>query len=457
MKNFCLKRKTGAIPFVLLNLEAQDATLVEYKPFSEFTRWMRNHGYAQNTIEVYSGHVARFIDFLYEASKVDVGTNEIADLISYYQSYLLHAQDSDIPIVRELCTRLDKVEPTAVTSIAQGIEASISAFVSHQLEQSHSIDEHNIFSKFVMTVERSRKELNAVNKHDWLSATVRGGLNRCFTNRRKTKIFSLPKRAGQKSKSKKITDEEFYPFDKITDLLTHKQERKTKFYHRDMAIYSFLAASGCRSHECFQIRTNHINFDKRQVILVDPFDDPPKGLSPSEFDNLDWKGRATEQTLLLEPFATFFWYHLHNYLKHTFQTNVSHDFIFQKGNGRPYFVTKRSDRNTTFRRYAVRSGLIIKSDRFGLHTLRHSYGRYALNYYPTSKGHGLPLAYVKILMGHQSIKSTEIYALHDTEILDAYIEAANRHIKGQSLTIKEIKINYIEQKIKQLEDKKDLL
>jgi len=41
---------------------------------------------------------------------------------------------------------------------------------------------------------------------------------------------------------------------------------------------------------------------------------------------------------------------------------------------------------------------------------------------------GLPITYVKILMGHASVTSTMKYAKHDTDIIEAYIQHANQYV-----------------------------
>jgi hypothetical protein len=58
------------------------------------------------------------------------------------------------------------------------------------------------------------------------------------------------------------------------------------------------------------------------------------------------------------------------------------------------------------------------------------YGTYTLKYMPVpgQATPGLPITYVKILMGHASITSTMKYAKHDTDIIDAYLQHANQYV-----------------------------
>lgn len=224
-----------------------------------------------------------------------------------------------------------------------------------------------------------------------------------------------------------------------------------------MAIYSLLAAIGCRTHEALQIRIDDIDVENRKIRLVNPFSRDNRGLTPEEVKQLNWKGRDTEKVLSIYPFDEHFWEHLRYYLQDFFRTNVSHDFLFQKVNGRPYFTTSRSDRNKQFRRYAVASG--FEGIKLGLHSLRHMYGRYLLNYYPNSNGgYGMSMQYVQKLMGHSSMNSTKKYALHDEGLLEAYMETANRLNHGEQISLVEVKKRFVDTQIKELQNlKKELI
>ena len=107
--------------------------------------------------------------------------------------------------------------------------------------------------------------------------------------------------------------------------------------YRDKTLYSFLAASGCRQHEALQIRIDDIDFKQRRVKLVNPFSRKIIGLSQSEYSMLAWKGRATEETFLIEPFKMLFFEYLEHYFRHERIAHGLHDFIFQKRCGRPYW------------------------------------------------------------------------------------------------------------------------
>jgi integrase len=132
---------------------------------------------------------------------------------------------------------------------------------------------------------------------------------------------------------------------------------------------------------------------------------------------------------MIEPFAKIFWENLEKYLTLEYNSSVGHDFLFQNSDGRPFFASDRSSRDKTLKKYALKAGL---PDVTGIstHSLRHMYGTYTLNYMPVPGQPlpGLPITYVKILMGHASVTSTMKYAKHDTDIIEAYIQHANQYV-----------------------------
>ena len=137
---------------------------------------------------------------------------------------------------------------------------------------------------------------------------------------------------------------------------------------------------------------------------------------------------------------------------------MSHDFLFQKENGRPLFASgkkgksDRSNINKEFKKYLKSAG-IETNNSLSPHSLRHMYGTYILNYLPINDGktYGLAMEYVQQLMGHKSIASTEKYAIHDTKILQMQIESANKFIRNNKLDLCDLQNLHIDNQIKKLE------
>lgn len=223
-----------------------------------------------------------------------------------------------------------------------------------------------------------------------------------------------------------------------------------------MALYSLLAATGMRTHEALQLRFIDIITEidgSTSIELHSPFSRPTPGLTPNESAKLAWKGRETHRTFMIEPFASIFWENLKNYLELEYNQSVNHDFIFQLDNGRPFFTSDRKNRNTTFKRYATKSG-VKETKSIRIHSLRHMYGTYILNYMPVPGNRipGLPLVYVQRLMGHASSSSTMRYAKQDEDILDAYLEHANKYVMGQGeASLEETRVNFHSRQIEMLQ------
>ncbi|NUX98832.1 tyrosine-type recombinase/integrase [Paraburkholderia youngii] len=217
-----------------------------------------------------------------------------------------------------------------------------------------------------------------------------------------------------------------FPYDDIPKLI-----RSLPTY-RDRAYYGFLAASGCRDHEGSQILFDDVDVKAGTVSLVDPASrknhESYLYLSPRQRERLCWKGRTTQTTLLIEPFASMFFEALEGYMKHEYVPHGLHRFVFQylaKGfEGQPFFLSLASSRRETFHSAVRRAA--IEAVVSGPHSLRHSYGTYLVNYFPRTNGqYGLPLAIVQQLMGHADIKSTKKYAQLDEDLRILELEHAN--------------------------------
>ena len=60
------------------------------------------------------------------------------------------------------------------------------------------------------------------------------------------------------------------------------------------------------------------------------------------------------------------------------------------------------------------------------------------------------MAFVKLLMGHQSISSTERYAIKDSKVADFYLKIANNFIKQKSIDMAQLKRRFYDTQIEGL-------
>ena len=282
-----------------------------------------------------------------------------------------------------------------------------------------------------------------------LGGVIRGGAK---NKKKRASLFQATKKRGSKRRNsaQKFPDFEF-PLNRINALLD------VTICHRDRAFYSLLAASGLRGAEAAQLRVEDIDVENRLVHVYSPFDRLNPGLTEEEFDMLRWKGRETSDTFLIEPWATKFFEALTDYFRYEYIPGAEHPFVFQtlsgKSRGRPYFASDRSSRIKQFRLRAVAADVNLpKGD--AVHSLRHSYGVYVLNYLPTPTGLGMSITLVANLMGHADIKNTKVYAKHDEEIIRVELEFANQLVKGFGQGTKtQMLINYYQRKISELQSR----
>ncbi len=435
MKNFILvdAPRTSNARYLLLHLDPGiPDSAKEFQPFTHYAAWLSGRGYAYNTQKLYAEHVGRFIDYVYEASKTEFPPDvdvTIQTIVYSYQAFLLFGTGATNPIASVLAVSLEKKRVTGHSSLSQTIESSIRWFLQVS-EARNQITPDKLFSPFYSGYAeyRSQYELSAHKANSWLAAVIRDSLNSILPKRRKDKLFPQAARRDRKN-DKQPFKTIAYPIERAVHLIRQAKPRRSKTFHRDMTLYSLLAATGARTSEALQLRIPDINSDEFAVFLRDPFARKTVGITEDEYELLSWKGRDTEVTFMIEPFAKVFWENLEKYLTLEYNSSVNHDFVFQNTDGRPLFTSDRSNRDKTFKQYAIKAGL---QDTLGIspHSLRHMYGTYTLNYMPVPGQSipGLPITYVKILMGHSSITSTMKYAKHDTDIIEAYLQHANQYV-----------------------------
>lgn len=393
----------------------------------------------QNTRKAYCQSVALFIDYLIEASlvlKVENGSwpkEALRIAVDAYPEWLSRGEESS----EDFSSRMAKALPSPKSS-ASGVTVALSG-VKKFLTLSEKFRQAQADQDYLKSLEGPGSESPAqpAEKDLWQK---RGRRPLARNQTRAMRANSLlggviaggPKltsgwEAPISTKSTPEFDAELsFPFDQVPQLLAAFTKP------RDKALYALCAASGCRVHEALQILWSDIDFKNRTVALVDPKSRPASSsyaaLLPHEREQLAWKGRSSSHTLLLQPFCDLFFKYLEEYLKGEFVPHGKHDFVFQYSApsepGRPFFLAAQEGRHQTFKLAVDKLGLSSPIS-YGVHSLRHMYGSYLVNYFPAANGkRGLPMEIVQKLMGHASLKSTQRYAKHDTEVLAAELQAA---------------------------------
>jgi len=429
--------------------ELIDSEGMSYPPFYEVREHLKIKGYSLNTISTYLGHISRFLDYVITASSTQHASNAktLQEIIYSYESFLLYGVDSKDIIASSVCSKLNKTSTTSPASLAS-IESAILILMQLSDVAAEELDQPGLFGNlFPNTLTHIKdSEKYRIRIGTMLGGIIRGGAK---TKRSKNSIFRTPRRAIAGSTNK---DNFAFPIEKGIELIN-----KAKSF-RDKSYYALLLASGARSFEAAQIQIDDVDANNERVEIVNPFTRDIIGITEDEFNALDWKGRAISETFLIEPFSSLFFKFLRLYLRsNEYDDTTEHQFLFQKikgeGKGRPFFTNDRSSVIKQFKATCKSINVILPKG-VAIHSLRHSYAVFILNYLPTPKGYGLPLSYVSHLMGHSSIESTKVYAKHEDEIIRSELEFANRLLIGEEnpLSQKQILIEYYISKIKSLEN-----
>lgn len=413
---------------------------VAFRPFSLYISSLRRLGYAVNTINAYGQHVARFLNYINQAVDVyrgELNINGWREIIGSYGDYLLYGVEANDFIARQIAQKNQRWRKTGIRSMGV-IETAIVKYIElGELDQFNETDSyiHPMFP-------REYKNLTRFESTERKKRSFFGGLISARNQSKETTISNIFEYHRKKSIN---FQKRHFPYERITDFINEAS------CYRDRTLYALLAASGCRVHEALQLTLDDINITDFSIELTDYRDNMTRlvGLTTNEISQLAWKGRATPKTFLIEPYKSLFFKHLESYFRYERNGVVNHRYVFQnRNNARPYFASSRQTLITSFRRNLIRAGI---NDTEGLspHSLRHAYGRYTLNYLPLSDGsYGLPLVWVKILMGHSDISSTQIYAKSDEDLISSILAHSNQTVfSNNPPSISEVKIKYLKDEI----------
>ena len=417
-KNVSLRKRTvnGKPSWKLLGPDGRPI-----EAFDAFAHSLRND--AKNTLDSYSRHVAQFLDYLIEAYAVfgqgrALTKMQLADTIEAYSDYLKLGTDATSEIARVIATHLP-IGPNSAASLVPKKAAvrrflKLSEAVRQELAElakfrpaSSVVSDEALLPELGTRRELKPHEIRAMQAHSMLAGVVADGPK-----------FVESVVLDDDDDSSSYDERRAFPYDKAADFIEAAPT------YRDKAHYALLAACGGRTHEALQMLIEDIDVVEGTIRLVSPFARPGhpsyRALTSEERATLAWKGRTTQLTLLIEPFASMFFESLQKYLELEHLPHGRHDFLFQFNasthRGRPYFLSAPSSRLELFHRLCKRVGVTLPPGT-GPHSFRHMYGTYALNYFPRANGDfGLPVPMVQQLLGHADTKSTLKYARFDKDL-----------------------------------------
>jgi integrase len=426
----------------------------EIESYSTFIASLRRNYQKSNTFRTYARAIALFYDFLLEATYHVTSNGGVGELTKYqlieiidsWKDYLVAGVHSGNALASAVAHTLPRAPVKAQTSNIYHNALRLFLRVSEQIRKEHIELQRvglkvGVFDTQVLHTELTLLlKLSHFQRVRMLQGSMIPGVLPPSAAVRATGILPAIDHSPDEFDHSKV-----FPLDLFGKFVDNLRT------FRDKSLYCFYAASGCRGSEALQLLWEDIDIKRQKVLLVDPYSrinhKSYLSLSQRDLDKLSWKGRATQDTFLIEPFASMFWKHLKAYLETEYLPHGRHSFIFQvlepSKRGTPYFTSAPSSRQEIFLRAKKATGLPASVD--GAHCLRHAYGTYLLNYIPLANGtFGMPLEAVKSLLGHNSLKSTKKYAKNDKDLVSAHLEYANHQMlqAGESnISLNKIKID----------------
>lgn len=410
------------------------------------------------TVRTYCYAVKDFLEFIEVVSIQGGGLTSVSlkDALDCYEGFLVFGVESDSIIAKSAAKVLGTKSlsgnsvVTHFAAVNRFLEASeIVRIAILELERSGYVSGNLVSLLPGITsayADVPKQVAVAIRRNSWFAGCLYGGVRRI-------------KRAGLSPRSAKRIlafsddyggDDKVFPIDKCSELI------RGASCLRDKLLWSFLAASGCRISEALALLLDDVDAEKRKVVIVDPDtrrDVLIKYMSESEIDKLGHKGRCAVETYLIEPFASMFWGYLDEYIEDEREKTryrhrpVSHRFLFRNLVTGEHMATSYQ---TVWERFHSDAEEVAGTS-YGFHALRHMYAYYLVNYCPTSNGYGLDLKTVQILLGHSSVKYTEVYARKDARLLQVTLDALNMfRMADCGFSVAGARIKYMEAELAQL-------
>ncbi|MGH1462739.1 MAG: tyrosine-type recombinase/integrase [Neptuniibacter sp.] len=419
-----------------------------------------------NSRSSYARHLSQFFDYLYEVALLNNGLTELLleDACEEYETYMILGKEADYELAAKVAKSLPSpcITPKSYDAhhaAMQGFLRQSGRFAKRikQLEEAGYKTGKN--NSDLLLFQSEEKELSFTERRNIiynsvLASTISGGAHTALGNLVERRFPSEDNDDGLFDYE---TDEKAFPWDSVQALLDAAPS------YREKAFWSLQAATGCRYSEALQILWEDIDFEKREVKLIDPKSriHTYHTLKPEQIEKLVFKSRATPLTFMIQPWAgKFFKYLLEYQRSDEYRMAANHDFVFQskhdKTYGEPYCFNSYQGTLDIFKRAAKKA--VGTGKGYGLHSLRHMYGIYLANDALTADGkRGFPLTAVQTYMGHKDIKTTRKYARKDKERVKAELQIANddaMDIGGPKTTL-ERKIDHAKRELDRLLKQKE--
>ncbi|MEO9629455.1 MAG: site-specific integrase [Paracoccaceae bacterium] len=430
MKNYTrLARKTGRYgTFALLDNAGEPV-----QAFDLFVNNLISEGLSPSTVKTYSNHIASFLDYLTETKMFGFPCTqlELRDAIKGYLPARIAGANArgDFDIVSRKTLGQKRLTKAAAKSHAAAInrflcESDGHAFHLQQIAEWEAGLSEDLPRQLFQDTTRQRSDAE---------------IKRIYQSSMMVNVmYHQPKVASEKIVMVRGNDnspnrDKDFPAEHILSLLDCAS------CARDEALWALQAGTGVRPHEAILAEWDHIDRERRSIIVEDPHNRRFASQMPDDYF-VKWKGRAVSETYFIPILRDRFFNALERYVRTEYIPFPNERLVFQalKGDRKPYIEVADKNRIQSFRRAVRRvqkrlpKGVPSLTD-LAPHSLRHFYGTFMLNYVPLGNGeYGLRPVEVQRLMGHEHLQSTLKYARQDKLALDAKILLMNMHAMSEA-------------------------
>lgn len=436
----------------------------EFTPLTIHMRNLIEIGRHHQSIRLAGPSNSNFLDYFVEGLKyIQPTKDQVNMLYRGYHSYLTAGVASSSEIVRYICQA--KPSPMVCVSSSKTYHSCITPFLEglHEIQQTYNeyvenglVIEQPETSLLIESLMKITPNIVKIQGKEKGAMRQNNTPTTAATGRKTSRISFTGHIPYTETFDKTLEQHQFFPLEKITDLITSASS------YRNACLYSMMAATNARDSEADQILWQDINLSTREIFLVNPNTrqnpgNAYRGISEVERNKLEWKGRSTPLTVLLEPYGTLFFHNLELYIRYEYKASCGHNFIFHDKSGKPLYLCDYSSVILHQFRRAATKALPDQphiARKLGLHSLRHSNIYFLKNYLEHSKGQGLSDSELMLLTGHRDIRSLQKYAKVDWEILLEKISHANFLRKnGNTKSSTEFQIQYLEERLATFKEK----
>ncbi|NOI15833.1 tyrosine-type recombinase/integrase [Vibrio hepatarius] len=397
----------------------------------------------QNTIDAKANDLKVFFEYVYNAQEIfferqlEINSTLLSEIILSYPDYLTSAKNAFSLIARETalvtgrCVVKNSTSNRMLSTVNGFIAASASYHEMLAVAKDHNLIDidlpsENIHEQLLERRELSFSEKKALNEKSVMSQVVRGGAKYSST-----KLFRTSRKGGNE-----LNDYKHFPVEHLEALLDAAPT------YRDEALWSLCAGAGTRISEASQLLLGDVNIVNEEIQIssyenrIECFE----GLKYQDIKSLSFKGRETTEAVFIGVLKSRFFNAITNYLLYERPKGLRHNYLFvtlsNKDKGKPLFTAARSSLNRPIKRTQTKINCPqknIKGDFYTMHSLRHFYGYWLVNFHTTPTGESFSVEEVQQLMGHAKLSSTQKYAVKDKIIAKGKMRLANSFLENNTL------------------------